>query len=132
MPLDTGALKTDAVPLGSVAALADPPSEAPALPWHLRFFRELAIHDWIVVTYLTILTIAVAFSPPTATHDECLAHVIAMLGFCLAMLVLVRGGLLRDHFFAPFLYRLGVYRTLPISDFALRELLPLVNSSSLD
>ncbi len=134
MPLDNRALKTQGASLETVASvpLATAPSETLPGPWHVRFFRELAIHDWIVVIYLIILTTAVALSPPSVTHTNCLSHVVAMLAFCLAVLVLVRGGLLRDHFFAPFLYRLGVYGTLQISYFELRELLPLVNSSSLD
>lgn len=134
MPLDNRALKTEPVPLESVAAVptAGPPGDTSALPWHLRFLRELAIHDWIVLTYLVILTGAVALSPASISRTDCLGHVVPMLGFCLAVLILVRGGLLRDHFFAPFLYRLGVYGTLQISYFELRELLPLVNPSSLD
>ena len=55
-----------------------------------------------------------------------------MLGICLAVLILVRGALLRDHLLAPLLYRLGVYGTVQISYFELRELLPLVNPSTLD
>ena len=55
-----------------------------------------------------------------------------MLAFCLAVLALVRGGLLRGGVIAPLLYRLAVYGTVQISYFELRELLPVVNSSSLD
>jgi hypothetical protein len=55
-----------------------------------------------------------------------------MLAFCVAVLVLVRGGLLKGTFVAPFAYRLAVYGTVQISYFELRELLPVVNSSSLD
>jgi hypothetical protein len=134
MPLDNRALKTDTAPLEAApsVALDASSSEGPPIPWHLRFLRELASHDWIVATYLTILTTAVALAPPSITRTNCLGHVALMLGFCLAVLILVRGGLLRDHFFAPLLYRLGVYGTLQISYFELRELLPLVNSSSLD
>jgi hypothetical protein len=98
----------------------------------VRFLREVALHDWIVAVYLAILTAAVALSTPSIAQSVCLGHVAPMLGFCLAALVLVRGGLMRDHFFAPLLYRLGVYGTLQISYFELRELLPIVNTSSLD
>jgi membrane-associated phospholipid phosphatase len=55
-----------------------------------------------------------------------------MLAFCVAVLVLVRGGLLKGNFFVPILHRLAVYGTVQISYFELRELLPVVNSSTLD
>ena len=55
-----------------------------------------------------------------------------MLGFCVSVLLLVRGGLVRDRFFGPLGYRLAVYGTVQISYFELRELLPLVNPTSLD
>jgi hypothetical protein len=134
MPLDNRALKTESVPLEPIASV---PNSAPSNdplpgPWHLRFFRELALQDWIVMVYLGILTIAVTLAPPSLAQSDCLRHVVPMFAFCLAALVLVRGGLLRDHFFAPVFYRLGVYGTLQISYFELRELLPVVNTSSLD
>jgi len=134
MPLDNRALKTDPVSLEAVDSnpVASASSEAVWVPWHVRFVRELAIHDWIVVGYLIVLTTAVALSPPSVIRTNCLGHVVTMLGICLAVLILVRGALLRDHLVAPLLYRLGVYGTVQISYFELRELLPLVNPSSLD
>src|SRR4249919_1266726 len=55
-----------------------------------------------------------------------------MLDFCLAVLGLVRGGLLKGGIIDQLLYRLAVYGPFQISYFELRELLPLVNSTSLD
>jgi hypothetical protein len=100
--------------------------------WHWRLFRELAIQDWIVLAYLIILTSAVALSPDSPARTVCLGHVAPMLAVCLAVLTLVRGGLLRGTFLAPLAYRFAVYGTVQISYFELRELLPLVNPSSLD
>lgn len=109
---------------------SSPPEGAGA--WYVRLLRELAIHDWFVLTYLTILTAAVGFSPESATQQRCLGHVASMLAFCVAVLALVRGGLLKGGVIAPLLYRLAVYGTVQISYFELRELLPVVNSKSLD
>jgi hypothetical protein len=100
--------------------------------WAGRLVRELALHDWMVVAYLTILVLAVLGSPLSETRTHCLAHTASMLGFCVSVLLLVRGGLVRDRFFAPLAYRLAVYGTVQISYFELRELLPLVSPSSLD
>jgi hypothetical protein len=109
---------------------SSPPEGAGA--WYVRALRELAIHDWIVVAYLSILTAAVGWAPHSAAQDRCMGHVTSMLAFCLAVLALVRGGLLKGGVIAPLLYRLGVYGTVQISYFELRDLLPIVNSSSLD
>jgi len=97
-----------------------------------RMLRELAIHDWIVVSYLTILTMAVAMSDDSPVRSRCLGHVAPMLAFCVAVLALVRGGLVKDTFIGPLAYRVAVYGTVQISYFELRELLPLVNPTSLD
>jgi hypothetical protein len=94
--------------------------------------REMAIHDWVVLVYLTILTITVGLSAASPAQDRCLGHVTSMLAFCLAVLALIRGGLLKGGIVAPLLYRLAVYGTVQISYFELRELLPVVNPNSLD
>jgi hypothetical protein len=114
----------------SPRTISSPPERAGA--WHVRMVRELAIHDWVVIGYLIVLTTTVGLSPPSPAQDRCLGHVTSMLAFCLAVLALVRGGLLKGGVVAPLLYRLAVYGTVQISYFELRELLPVVNSTSLD
>jgi len=99
---------------------------------YLRVVRELAIHDWVVVSYLTILTLAVSMSEDSPVRTRCLGHVAMMLAFAVVVLTFVRGGLVRDNFVAPLAYRVAVYGTVQISYFELRELLPLVNPSTLD
>src|SRR5215510_11665765 len=112
---------------GRTAALGSAPE-----PWLLRLVRELAIHDWIVLVYLTILTFAVSMADESFARTRCLGHVAPMLAFCVAVLALVRGGLVKDNFVAPLTYRIAVYGTVQISYFELRELLPLVDPRSLD
>jgi len=55
MPENAFRTETPRVDGGGTAALGSAPE-----PWHLRLVRELAIHDWIVLTYLTILILAVS------------------------------------------------------------------------
>jgi hypothetical protein len=111
---------------------ARPASGSAPEPLYLRLVRELAIHDWIVLSYLTILTVAVSMADDSPARTNCLGHVVPMLAFCVAVLTLVRGGLVKDNFIAPLTYRFAVYGTVQISYFELRELLPLVNPTSLD
>jgi hypothetical protein len=100
--------------------------------WLTRLMRELAIQEWVVLCYLTVLTLAVALAPKSHPQERCLGHVVLVLAFCVVVLIVVRGGLLKGNFVAPLLHRLAVYGTVQISYFELRELLPIVNSSSLD
>lgn len=90
------------------------------------------MQDWLVLGYLVTLTLAVATSEPAPARALCLQQSLGLLAFCGFVLVLVRGGLVRDGFFAPLGYRLAVYGTVQLSYFLLRELLPVVNPGSLD
>jgi hypothetical protein len=122
------AARTETARVGDTPATAFRSGE----PWHSRVLRELAIHDWIVLSYLTILTIAVSMSDESPARARCLGHVAPMLAFCVAVLALVRGGRVKDNFLGPLAYRVAVYGTVQISYFELRELLPVVNPLSLD
>src|SRR4051812_16421337 len=108
----------------SQANSVTPASSRAATTWHGwagRLLRELALHDWIVLVYLTILVLAVWGSADSEIRTRCLGHVGSMLGFCVSVLLLVRGGLVRDRFLAPLAYRVAVYGTVQISYFELRE-----------
>ena len=100
--------------------------------WARRLSRELAMQDWLVLGYLMTLALAVATAEPAPNRAECLKQSFGLLGFCTAVLVVVRGGLARDRFFAPLGYRFAVYGTVQLSYFMLRDLLPVVNPGSLD
>jgi hypothetical protein len=100
--------------------------------WVLRLVRELAVQEWVVLVYLTTLTLAVAFAPKSPEQARCLGHVAPLLAFSVAVLVPYRGRLYKGTFWAPLLHRLAVYGTVQTSYFELRELLPIVNTSNLD
>ena len=130
MALNDRAFQAEPAPVDDAAPRSAPKPLPERL--HLRVLRELAIHDWIVLIYLTILTLAVSMSEDSPVRTRCLGHVALMLAFAVAVLTFVRGGLVKDNFVAPLAYRVAVYGTVQISYFELRELLPLVNPSTLD
>src|SRR5207247_11341530 len=76
-----------------------------------RWGRELAVHDWIVLSYLAALNVAVLLAPASPTRLHSLTNVSSLLAFLVATLVLVRGGVLRHPFLSPLLYRVAVYGT---------------------
>ena len=131
MSLNNRALQPEVAPPRTSAVSQGVVAEAP-VSWGVRCVRELAFHDWVVVVYLSILSVTVAMVDASPVRSRCLGHVALMLAFCVAVLALVRGGIAKGTFWSPLAYRVAVYGTVQISYFELRELLPLVNSTSLD
>lgn len=103
-------------------------------PAHLlsRIGRECALHDWFVLTYLILLNVAALSAPPSAARTAALLNVFGLLAALVVTLVLVRGAVIRDKFWAPLLYRLGIYGSVQISYFMLAGLLPVVNTTTVD
>jgi hypothetical protein len=97
-----------------------------------RFVRELGSQDWLVVGYLTALTAAVLCRPESKERAVLLVRTAPMLAFAIAVLVVVRGGLLKDRFLAPLAYRVAIHGTVQLSYFQFRDFLPFVNPGSLD
>jgi membrane-associated phospholipid phosphatase len=111
-----------------------PPAAAPPLTrgWVGRAVRELALQDWLAVVYLTILVLALAVRPYSAARTLSLTRAGALLFFCVAGLMLVRGRLFRDRPLAPLTYRLALHGTVQASYFYFRDLLPVASPGSLD
>jgi hypothetical protein len=97
-----------------------------------RMVRDFGVHDWLVLTYLVLLNLAVLNAPAGAIRAQSLHRVFGLLAFLVITLVLVRGQVMKHDFAAPLLYRLAIYGTVQLSYFFLGEILPLVNSRSLD
>jgi len=97
-----------------------------------RLLREFAVQEWIVLAYLITLMLAVGLAPRSVVQSRCLAHVSGLLAFFIAVQVPLRGGLFKGNFLAPLFHRFAVYGTVQMSYFELRELLPIVNTTSLD
>jgi hypothetical protein len=92
----------------------------------------MAVHDWIVLAYASFLVIAVLLAPAGPVRDRSLSQVGGLFTVLVVTQVLVRGRILKDGIVAPFAYRIALYGTVQISYFFFRDLLPLVNASSLD
>lgn len=96
------------------------------------FFREMAVHDWMVFSFLAILNLAVLRAPDRPIKPKCLIEVGALLAVFLVVVVLVRGRFLKDSPFTGLLYRVGIYGPVQLSYFFLKDVLPLVNEHSVD
>jgi hypothetical protein len=126
MAIDDQVLTSSAAPVSVSAA------ERPGRAWVLRTIREVAVQDWIILGYHTILVSLVLLAGPSPTRLTVLQRVTGLFVACLAAIVLVRGSLVRDRVVAPLVYRFGIFGTLLSSYFLLRDLLPLVNHRALD
>lgn len=94
--------------------------------------RELAVHDWIVGGFVTLLA---ATALAAAPHPLKVRAATGMTGLALAVcggIVAVRGRFLTSHPAAPLLYRTAVLAGVLGPYFVLRDLLPVVSPYSLD
>ena len=96
------------------------------------FFREMAVHDWMVFAFLAILNVAVVRAPDRPIKPRCLIEVGSLLLVFLVVAVLVRGRFVRESFWTGLIYRVGIYGPVQLSYFFLKDVLPLVNEHSLD
>lgn len=96
------------------------------------WLREMAAQDWVVLTFLSLMTLIAASAPASEAQRQALARFGTNLALLMVVLGLVRGAVLRDGVVAPLLYRLAIYGSVQLSYFFLGGLLPLVNTSTLD
>jgi hypothetical protein len=94
--------------------------------------RSLAVHDWIVLAYISFLNVAVALRPVSALRDHCQLRMAALLVVLLAGLLVARGPVRPTGPVVALFYRFTIYGTVQVSYFFFREMLPLLNPSSLD
>ena len=94
--------------------------------------REIAVHDWVVLGLMMALLLGVLSAPASAARDESLARVLALFTIAVASVVVIRFQLLRHSFAAPLLYRFGLFGSMQLSYFILADLLPVVNTTTLD
>ena len=92
---------------------------------------NMAVHDWIVLAYITGLNVAVARAPAGPLRDHSQLRVGTLLFLLVTMLAFVRFGRLRG-WLGALSYRVILYGAVQISYFFFRELLPLINPNSLD
>ena len=110
----------------------------PAPPWGKPFAfgaldaRELAVQDWLVLSYLFGFLVAVLLAPPSDAQRTSLPWMMTLCGVALGAIWLVRSRTLVHPILAPLVYRIGVYGTVQASYFALRYVLPAVTSRRFD
>jgi hypothetical protein len=94
--------------------------------------RNLAVQDWLIATYFTLMLGAVGFG--TGTGQERALHLVAVDSSVFALgVTLTRGGLIKRGTIASELtYRLTLFLTLLVSYFHLRDVLPAVTSRAVD
>ena len=107
-------------------------AEAPSLrAWAGRTVRELAVHDWLVLGYSVALLLA-ALQGSGPAREACIQHTGIIVVVVTLTLALIRGGVVRDGFFAPMIYRFSIYGAVQLSYFLFRDLLPTATSRSVD
>jgi hypothetical protein len=140
-PWHVTSIPADAVPAPSIfpramstqhSALYLEPDTSGARSFARRLLRELGFQDWVVVGYLTLVTVVAALAPSHPDQVHALREFGGLLAFVVLTVVLVRGGVLKHGFFAPLLYRLAIYGGVQLSYFFLGRLLPIVNQRTLD
>jgi hypothetical protein len=97
-----------------------------------KLLRSFAAADVLVLLYLLELNVAVLIARPSPWRAQSLLQVIGLLAVFLVSVTLVRGQILRSHFWSALLYRIGIYGTVQQSYFFFKHLLPVVNPGSLD
>lgn len=119
--------------LGSTLhSLVTPGEDTRALPWLLRLLRTMAVQDWLVTGYFTVLLIAVASgSGPLRMH--CVAMILRSLAVVIAGIVLTRGAILPfGSKLTALAYRVMVSGAVIHSYFLLRDVLPTATARSVD
>lgn len=97
-----------------------------------RLRSSLAIQDVVVTVFVAILLLTAANAPASAAQEASTRRFAAMMAVLVATLLLVRGGLIKNGFVGPLLYRFAVYGSVQLSYFFLGGLLPIVNHTTVD
>lgn len=101
--------------------------------WSKRLLSELALQDWLVFAYLTVLFGAVAIcASPSDARTGMLQKLGALIALLVATLVAVRGSILTHPKASALSYRIVIYGVVQASYFLLKGLLPLVSDRSYD
>ncbi len=101
--------------------------------WARRLLSELALQDWIVLSYLIVMFSAVGiFGQPGPVKTQNLERIGALIAAVAIVLVAVRGAILTRPLASSILYRVTIYGAVQASYFLLRPILPLVSDRAYD
>jgi membrane-associated phospholipid phosphatase len=93
--------------------------------------HALAVQDWLLLGYFTLLTLALAWAHPHPARGAALAWLLVLFGATATGIAAVRGNLLRPPL-AGVCYRAVIIVCLPVSYLQLRAILPIVNPAAYD
>jgi hypothetical protein len=97
-----------------------------------RLFRDLAVQDFLIGGYLTLLLGAVLTAKGPG-RGASIQTVLEDIGFYVVGITLTRGRILRpDSFLSSLIYRMTLFLCVFLSYFQLRWILPAVSPHSLD
>jgi hypothetical protein len=94
--------------------------------------RNLAVHDWIALAYLTLIPSLLWMTPQSAARDRMISHHLALLVCVAGAIVAQRSEVLPRSFAVGGMYRVALVATTFVTYLLLGEALPVLNSRSLD
>jgi len=98
----------------------------------VRFARNLAVQDWLLLSYFSVLLVALAFGGGPG-RPRCIEHVVVDVALVSLGLALSRGGLLPQGSLASTVaYRVTMFGAVFLTYFQLRDILPAVSPHALD
>ncbi|WP_394826909.1 phosphatase PAP2 family protein [Pendulispora albinea] len=107
-------------------------SDGTRLTFASRFWWSLAAQDWLVMSYFTVILLALFFGHGPG-RVRCIEHVLVDVGLVGLGLALTRGGLLpRGSLASSVVYRFTMFGAVFLTYFQLRDILPAASPYSLD
>jgi len=98
----------------------------------VRFVRNLAVQDWLVLGYFSVLLTALVFGAGPG-RPRCIEHVLVDVALVMLGLALSRGEIFPlGSFPSTMAYRLTMFGAVFLTYFQLRDILPAVSPHSLD
>lgn len=113
-------------------SLSPPPAPRATPAGLASFLRELALQDWLVLTYLLLLNAALLQGQRGASLIPNLLKVNLLLLLFALGVGLSRTAVLPEGWGKAILYRVAIYAPVQLSYFFFREILPSVNPGALD
>ncbi len=118
--------------MSATPATAQPSDRPAAVADQASLFSELAVHDWLVLAYVLVLTAAVLRGDLGPNVAQDLLPVFGLLTSAFVGIAVGRSGLVPNGWLKATVYRVAIYGPVQLSYFFFRELLPKINPRALD
>lgn len=107
-------------------------SGPPARGGFFAVLERFAPQDWLVLGYLVCVNVAVLRGTPGTVRDEGIVKVALLLAWVALGVGAMRGNWIKDGWIKAFVYRWTIYGPVQLTYFFFRDLLPVINTGSLD